>query len=116
MGRIDLDPEHSEAEDAQWWMDEHDSQAYSPELDEHIPVGTIIPGVISHHAAPLSEDVRCAARWTAGRWPLVSAEPRAMREHDVPIRTGAFMRVAVFDHSPSHHTRHIRPVRLEVQE
>ena len=34
---------------------------------------------------------------------------------DVPIRTGVFMRVAAFDHSQIGHTRHVRPVRIEVE-
>jgi len=35
--------------------------------------------------------------------------------NDVPIKTGVFMRVAAFDHSQIRHTRHVRPIRLEVE-
>jgi hypothetical protein len=34
---------------------------------------------------------------------------------DVPIESGVFMRVAAFDHSQIRHTRHVRPIRLEVE-
>jgi hypothetical protein len=35
--------------------------------------------------------------------------------YDVRIASGVFMRVAAFDRSQIRHTRHIRPIRLEVQ-
>ena len=35
--------------------------------------------------------------------------------YDVAIESGVFMRVAAFDHSQVGHTRHVRPVRLEVE-
>jgi hypothetical protein len=34
---------------------------------------------------------------------------------DVPIMTGVHMRVAAFDHSQIRHTRHVRPILLEVE-
>jgi hypothetical protein len=36
-------------------------------------------------------------------------------DYDVPIKTGVFMRVAAFDHSQIRHTRHVRPIRIEVE-
>jgi hypothetical protein len=116
MGVIAFDPDHSDPEDSIWSMSEAESVAYAPELDERLPVGTIIPGAIARASQATQEDVRCAARWSAGRWTLVSARSlRTLREGDVPIASGSFMWVAVFDHSPSHHTRHIRPIHLELQ-
>jgi hypothetical protein len=35
--------------------------------------------------------------------------------YDVAIASGVFMRLAAFDHSQIRHTRHIRPIRLEVE-
>ena len=34
---------------------------------------------------------------------------------DVPIGTGTYMRVAVFDHAQIYHTRHVRPIRIEMR-
>jgi cytochrome b subunit of formate dehydrogenase len=117
MGPIDLDPNHGEREGARWFMNESESAPYSAELDERIPVGTVIPGVIiSGTFSGDRADVRCASRWAAGRWTLeVTRELDTHSKYDVPIRTGTFMRVAAFDHSQIRHTRHVRPIRLEVK-
>ena len=80
-------------------------------------MGTVIPGVIM--AGKYSgdrADVRCAARWASGHWALeVTRRLDTKSEFDVPIRSGVFMRVAAFDHSQIRHTRHVRPIRIEVE-
>jgi hypothetical protein len=117
MGTIDLDPEVGENDGARWFMTELESAPYSKELDRQIPVGTVIPGVIiSGEFSGDRADVRCAARWASGHWSLEVA--RLLDTHsqfDVPIKTGIFMRVAAFDHSQIAHTRHVRPIRIEVE-
>lgn len=117
MGTIDLDPNHGESEGARWFMTEAESVPYSPELDARIPAGTVIPGVIiSGTFSGDRADVRCAARWAAGRWALeVTRRLDTQSKYDVPIRTGTYMRLAAFDHSQIRHTRHVRPIRLEVE-
>jgi hypothetical protein len=117
MGPINLDPEVGESDGARWFMTETDSLPYTPELDRQIPAGAVIPGVIiSGEFSGDRADIRCAARWASGHWSLEVA--RRLDTHsrfDVPIRTGVFMRVAAFDHSQIGHTRHVRPVRIEVE-
>jgi hypothetical protein len=117
MGRIDLDPNHSESAGARWWMTEAESEPYSVERDSQIPVGAVIPGLVV--AGPPDEtagDVHGAARWSAGRWMLeASRSLRGNRAGAVPIMTGTYMRVAAFDHAQIHHTRHLRPILLEVE-
>lgn len=117
MGAIDLNPDHGEAEDARWWMSENESAPYSAALDAKIPVGAIIPGVIvSESHGGDRADVQAAARWSAGRWTLeVARKLDTKSPYDVPIATGTYLRVAAFDHSQSHHTRAVRPIRLEVE-
>lgn len=117
MGPIDLDPNRGERDGARWFMTESESTPYSAELDQSLPVGTVIPGVIiSGTFSGDRADVRCAARWGAGRWTLeVTRRLDTHSKYDVPIRTGTFMRVAAFDHSQIRHTRHVRPIRLEVE-
>jgi hypothetical protein len=118
LGLIDLDPDHGEGEGARWYMTEVESVPYSPELDRLIPEGTIIPGVIlSGKYSGDRADVRCAARWHAGRWALEAVRRMAVDSpYDTAIASGTFMRVAAFDHTQIRHTRHVRPLRLEVQE
>jgi hypothetical protein len=117
LGAIDLDPDHGESEGARWWMSDSESVPYSPALDARIPVGAIIPGVIISGAYSGDRaDVRAAARWAAGRWTLeVARRLDTKSAHDVPIATGTYLRVAVFDHTESHHTRAVRPIRIEVE-
>jgi len=117
MGHIDLDPSHGESEGARWFMTETDSTPYSTEADARIPVGTVIPGVIlGGEFSGDRADVRCAARWASGHWALeVARRLNTSSEYDVPIKSGVYMRVAAFDHSQIRHTRHVRPIRLEVE-
>jgi hypothetical protein len=117
LGQIDLDPDHGDGAGTRWSMSEAESVPYSAELDARIPSGAVIPGVIlSGTFSGDRADVRCAARWAAGRWVLeVTRRLDTASPYDVPIVTGTSMRVAAFDHSQIRHTRHVRPVRLEVE-
>jgi len=117
LGTVDLDPNQSESEGARWYLTEDESTPYSPELDAKIPIGTVLPGVIISGAYSGDRaDVRCAARWAAGRWALeVVRRLDTGSPYDVVIGTGTFVRVAAFDHSQIGHTRHVRPIRLELE-
>jgi len=118
LGRVDLDPNHSESDGARWWMTEAESEPYSPERDSEIPIGIIIPGlIITSTPAENFSEVRGAARWAAGRWMLeVSRSLKGDHSGAVPIVTGTYMRLAAFDHAQIHHTRHLRPILLEVEQ
>jgi hypothetical protein len=117
MGKIDLDQNHSESDSARWYMTEGESVPYFEEYDAEIPVGTVIPGVIM--AGKYSgdrADVRCAARWAGGRGVFEATRRLDTKsQYAIPISTGTFMRVVAFDHSQIRHTRHVRPIRLEVE-
>ncbi|MCW5703001.1 MAG: ethylbenzene dehydrogenase-related protein [Bradyrhizobium sp.] len=116
MGEIDLDPDHGESIGSRWFMTEAESLPFSAELDARVPVGAVIPGVIvSGEFSGDRADIRCAARWASGHWSLeVARRLDTGSPHDVAIASGAFMRVAAFDHNQIGHTRHVRPVRLKV--
>ena len=117
MGDIDLDPNHGESDGARWYMTDQDSVPYSTEADARIPIGTVIPGVIlGGEFSGDRADVRSSARWASGLWALeVKRRLETTSKFDVPIRSGVFMRVAAFDHSQIRHTRHVRPIRIEVE-
>jgi hypothetical protein len=116
MGAISLDPNVGENDAARWFMTEAESVPYTSELDRLIPLGTVLPGVIiAGEVSGDRADVRCAARWVSGHWALeVARRLDTHSQYDVPLKTGTFMRVAAFDHSQIRHTRHVRPIRLQV--
>lgn len=117
MGHLDIDPNHGEPEGARWWMTSDETVPYKADLDTQIPIGTIMPSVlIAGDYTADRADVKCAARWSAGRWTLeVSRRLNTGSKFDIPIATGVSMWVAAFDHSQTRHTRHLRPIKLEVE-
>jgi cytochrome b subunit of formate dehydrogenase len=117
LGRISSTAEQSDSEDARWWMTDVASLPYAKSIDDRVPVGTIIPGILMPDDATMTDDsVRGVARWAAGRWTLeVVRRLRTGSKYDVPITTGTLMWVAAFDHAETRHTRHLRPIRLEVE-
>jgi Ethylbenzene dehydrogenase/Prokaryotic cytochrome b561 len=117
MGLINLNPDVGESDGARWFMTEAETVPYTPELDRLIPVGTIVPGVIvSGEYSGDRADVRCAARWASGHWALeVARRLDTHSKYDIPLKSGVFMRVAAFDHNQIRHTRHVRPIRIEVE-
>jgi hypothetical protein len=117
MGRVDLRPEVSESEGARWSMTEDESEPYSAEFDKRFPINALIPGVIIAGVYSGDRaDIRCAARWSAGRWALeIARRLDTGSPHDVRIASGVFLRVAAFDHSQIRHTRHVRPLHLSVE-
>lgn len=117
MGRITERSDISESETARWWMTISESVPYSKQADKSIPDNTIIPGVISEDKiAPNRSSVRGSARWAAGRWTLeIARRLYTGNEYDVPIKSGALLWVAAFDHADKRHTRHLRPFTLEVE-
>lgn len=117
MGRVDANPTIGESDGARWWMTDAESLPYSAELDARYPVNALIPGVIiSGEYSGDRADVRCAARWAAGRWAIeVARRLDTKSPYDVRIVSGVLMLVAAFDRSQIRHTRHMRPIRLEVQ-
>lgn len=115
-GEMDLDPNYGDSENSLWWLTAEDSVPYSREQDAKIPVGAVIPGVLVSGAYGGDRaHIRGAAKWASGRWSLeLVRRLDTGSNYDTPIATGAYMRVAVFDHTQSRHTRFIRPIRLEV--
>ena len=117
MGRIDDVAGVSESEGARWWMTGSETLPYSPALDAGIPDGSVIPSILftSEIVNTSRTGIRGVARWAAGRWTLeVARRLYTGGQFDMPIKSGMLMWVAAFDHSEKRHTRHLRPVRLEV--
>jgi len=116
IGAVHESPDISDEPGSKWWIDVEETEPFSEQSDRNIPVGAIIPSVVAT-CAPSGDraDVRGMARWSAGRWTLeVVRRIDTGSDQDLAIATGVKMWLAAFDHSATHHTRHLRPVTLEL--
>ena len=121
LGKFTLDPESSDEEGARWWMmTDTETVPYSAEVDAKIPVGTVIPGVLiqGNYEGDRAE-LPGAAKWKDGHWHLEIA--RALKtgskyDHEFVSERDLYMWVSVFDHTQIRNTRHVRPVRIVVQD
>ncbi|XZG69959.1 ethylbenzene dehydrogenase-related protein [Chitinibacteraceae bacterium HSL-7] len=89
------------------------SRPYDASLD-HYPVGTRLPSVLwTTEFEGDRADVRAAGQWHDGYWTLETARGiDTGSKFDVPLTDGTWLWVAVFDHSQTRHTYHLRPLRL----
>ncbi|WP_244635569.1 ethylbenzene dehydrogenase-related protein [Chthonobacter albigriseus] len=118
LGALDLSVEVSDDPNGQWWMFEDESVPYDPAVDAAIPVGTVIPGVLIQGTYEGSRaDVKGAAHWSDGYWTLETVRPLVTGDDvkDLPIESGIYLWVAVFDHNQTRHTRHVRPVEIQLR-
>ncbi|ACA17113.1 Ankyrin [Methylobacterium sp. 4-46] len=117
LGHFDLkNPDTHQDEGARWWLTGADSKPYTEEDDARIPVGTVIPGVLNTGTYEGDRaDLSGGAKWKDGYWTLeVSRALRTGSRYDVDFVPGEplYLWVAVFDHTQTRHTRHVRPVRV----
>jgi hypothetical protein len=116
IGAVHESPDVSDDTGSKWWIDVGNTEPFTEESDRRIPVGAIIPSVVAT-CAPSGDraDVRGMARWSAGRWTLEVVRRLDTRsDQDIQITTGMKMWLAAFDHSATRHTRHLRPITLEL--
>lgn len=119
LGKIDLTPGVSDDEGTQWWMFEDETVPYSKEHDHTIPVGTVMPStlIIGTYEGDRN-DVTAAPRWKDGWWTLETKRKlKSTSKYDVDFTEAKplYMWVSVFDHNQTRHTRHVRPLRLELR-
>lgn len=117
LGPIDLDPEANDV--APLFMWESETVEYSPEADAAISVGTVLPGIVIGEGGISGDrgDVRTGAHWDNGWWTLeIARRLDTGSPKDTAIVPGrpVYLWVAVFDHSQTRHTRHMRPIRLSL--
>jgi hypothetical protein len=115
LGTVNLDPHVSD--DGQWWMALEDTVPYAQELDMY-PVGTVLPSVlIDKPFVGDRGDVTAVGTWQDGWWRLeVTRQLDTKSQFDLPIRSGFYLWVAVFDHTQTRHSRHLHPVRIDMEE
>ena len=119
LGTIPASPDQSNDEGSVWWLTEATSAPYSPELDATIPVGTVIPSVLNINEYEGDRaDIKGAAHYENGFWTLETSRKRDTgSDHDMSFAPGqtAYVYVSVFDHVQTRHTRHQRPIILELR-
>ncbi|MEZ5773283.1 MAG: ethylbenzene dehydrogenase-related protein [Hyphomicrobiaceae bacterium] len=117
FGHLAAAPGESEPEDARAFLTERETEPYSPALDARFPDGTVLPSiVVASELALTKASIRGVARWAAGRWTLeLVRRLYTGSPDDVPIKSGAMLWVAAFDHAEKRHTRHLRPFVIEVE-
>jgi cytochrome b subunit of formate dehydrogenase len=120
MGSWDPSPNGSVDDGSKWWMFLDETVPYSKEDDAKIPVGTIIPAVLitGKHEGD-RYDTKAAAHWADGHWTLVvSRDLKTGSKYDQDFVPGKdlYMWVAVFDHTQTRHTRHVRPVKIVTEK
>lgn len=119
LGKVDLTPGASDDEGAQWWMFENETEPYSAELDAAIPLGAVLPStlIIGTYEGDRA-DVTGEAKWKDGWWVLETRRALASASKydvDFTAKKPLYMWVSVFDRNQTRHTRHVRPVRIDVQ-
>lgn len=120
LGPFDAkNPDLNYDEGGQWWMTDANSVPYSGEADARIPVGTVMPGVLIMGAYEGDRaNIRAAARWKDGYWTVeASRDLKTGSPFDIDFEpeTPIYLWVAVFDHTQTRHTRHVRPITLRMR-
>ena len=115
MGSYNPDPNVSDT--GSFAMAKADTVPYTPEADAAIPVGTVLPSVVYDKAFEGDRgDVSAHAVWKDGWWTIeASRKLDTGSKFDQPIANGMFMWVGVFDHNQVRHTRHVQPMKLQLQ-
>lgn len=120
LGTVSNDPNVSNDEGSHWWMMEKgETVPYSKEADDLIPVGTMMPGVlITGEYAGDRAGIAAQAKWADGHWTLVASRNlKTGSKYDVDFDPGSkyYAWVAAYDHTQTRHTRHMRPIEIEMR-
>jgi hypothetical protein len=98
-----------------WTVRQSGSQPFSPAGDARFPPGSVIAGtVIDDDATPGPNDVTARGAWAGGHWILELKRSLQPGKNDLAFKDGTMLWFAVFDHSQSRHTYHIRPLIVEM--
>jgi hypothetical protein len=112
-----FNPDPTVSDEGEFAMRLADLEPYSAAADARIPVGTVLPSVVSDRPFEGDRgDVAAHAKWKDGWWTLETSRLLDTgSKYDQPIAQGVYLWVSVFDHSQVRHTRHARPLQIKVQ-
>jgi Ethylbenzene dehydrogenase len=119
MKTIPDSPNTSNDEGAIWWLTNETSVPYSKELDDQIPVGTIVPGVLNINEYQGDRaDIKGGAAYADGHWTVEASRKLVTgSKYDTTFEKGKklYLYVSAFDHVQTRHTRHERPIVMELK-
>ena len=117
IGVLERDPQRGDPEGARWWLAADETTPFSAEADAALPIGSVIPSTVIDDRSSKLQNPSCRGRWEAGRWTVVGSRDLNTGDPEhVAVATGVNMFVAVFDHTLARHTRHVRPIVLELAQ
>jgi hypothetical protein len=98
-----------------WALRQSAAKPYSRVQDAQFPAGSVIPGtIVDDTAVPGPKDVVARGYWAGGHWVLELKRSLQAGENDLTFKDGIMLWFAVFDHSQSRHTYHLRPLIVEM--
>lgn len=115
---IKLDPEDSDPldVDSPWGLGLADTVPYTSAANDRIPDGTVIPGaIVDDFLSAGPDDAIARGAWAGGHWVLEVRRSLEGGDRDLEIKSGTMVWFAVFDHSQTRHTYHLRPLIVEIQ-
>ncbi|MCG8313902.1 MAG: ethylbenzene dehydrogenase-related protein [Pseudomonadales bacterium] len=114
LGEVDLDQLVSD--EGIWAMNWLHTRPWSKENDNY-KIGTIIPSVVVDEGMRGDRgDIYAVGKWHDGQWVLEARRKLDTgSKFDVAIKDGVYLWVAVFDHSQTRHSYHLKPVRLTLR-
>lgn len=98
-----------------WAVRASTGKPHTPEIDASFADGSVVPGVfVDDSVEPGPEDVTARGTWAGGRWVLEIRRSLTPGTRDIAFADGTMLWFAVFDHSQTRHTYHLRPLIVEM--
>ncbi|MBU8934399.1 MAG: hypothetical protein KOO62_10380 [candidate division Zixibacteria bacterium] len=97
------------------WLGSSGYEAYADSLDIFVS-GDRVPAVLVAPTTGGRGDVTARGIWHNGVWTVeISRLLAAESPHDISLRGELFLGVALFDNAQSHHSYHLRPIKVVVE-
>lgn len=103
------------SDEGNWWLTWDDTKPYSP-IDDNYPIGTLLPSVlITSQRMGDRGNIEAYGYWKEGCWHLeMKRALNTNSPYDVALNNQTYLWFAVFDHTQTRHSRHMRPLRLNL--
>lgn len=103
------------SDEGDWWLTWDDTKPYT-QADDDLPIGTVLPGVLLKSKRPGDRgDITAHGYWEDDYWHLeIKRALNTGSAYDVAISNNTYIWFAVFDHTQTRHSRHIRPIKLHL--